>query len=77
MKVYWFVALLVMAGCEVKDRIIDVFFASETTAIEEQCQPDPNDQGEQIEVCKQLPTGVVPTSTDSPTSSPTPSTSQT
>lgn len=61
MKVFWLITIL-MTGCEIKDRVIDVFFASgETTTLEEQCQPDPNDQGKQIEVCKQPATGISPT----------------
>ena len=72
MKVYWLV-LFSMTSCKIKDKVIDVFFASETTAIEQQCQPDPNDQGDQIEVCKQPPTGVSPT----PSSTPSPTTSET
>ena len=70
MKTCWFV-LVFMTGCEIKDKVIDVFFASETTTIEQQCQPDPNDQGDQIEVCKQPPTGISPTPSLTP--SPTPS----
>lgn len=75
MKVCWFV-LILMTGCEVKDRVIDVFFASDEV-IEEQCKPDPNDQGDQIEVCKQPPTGVAPTPTETPTDPPTPDASPT
>lgn len=72
MKVCWF-TLLVMTGCEIKDRVIDVFFASdEIPAIEEQCQPDPNDQGDQIEVCKQPPVGVSPTPSETPSEIPSP-----
>ena len=72
MKVYW-VILLAMTGCEIKDRVIDVFFASdEIPAIEKQCQPDPNDQGDQIEVCKQPAVGVSPDPSKTPSDVPSP-----
>lgn len=72
MNIYWFI-LLATTGCEIKDRVIDVFFASdEVTAIEQQCQPDPNDQGDQIEVCKQPSVGVSPTPSATPSDVPSP-----
>lgn len=49
-----------IAGCRCESETVQVFPADGTVAQEQECQPDPKDQGEQIEVCKQTPTGLRP-----------------
>ena len=56
------VLLLAMAlSCQPTPRVNDVFKANEETKAEglaTECRPNPNVTGDQIEVCRQSPTGL-------------------
>ncbi len=50
-----------LLGCKPTPRVNDVFKANEETKAEglaTECRPNPNVTGDQIEVCRQSPTGL-------------------
>lgn len=59
--IVWVVLLTVSLSCKLAPRVSDVFKADEETQAEglaTECRPDPNITGDQIEVCRQSPTGL-------------------